>query len=119
MKKQIALFTLVTAALLAVPAISRAQDAAPESPAAAAPKKHGLMFHGKVTAVDAAAMTVTVAEGTYNVTSDTKIAKDGQPATFADITVGASVGGAYKKAGDKMNATSIHIGEHGKKKKAE
>ena len=119
MKKNIALIALAAAALLAVPAITRAQDAATNAPAAPAHKKAGI--HGKVSAVEATAMTVTVTgkagDNTYNVTSDTKIMKDGAPATFADITVGEMVYGTFKKDGDKMNAVKITIGKA--KKKAE
>lgn len=108
---------------MTVPAITRAQDAttpaAPDASAPAQKKSHGLAIRGKVSAVDATAMTVTVTskagDNTYTVTSDTKIAKDGQPATFADITVGTAIHGAYKKDGDKMTATMIGIGK-GKKK---
>lgn len=121
MKKQIALFAIVAAALIALPAITRAEDAS--APAAAAPKKHGSMFHGKVSAVDATAMTVTVTgkagDATYNVTADTKITKEGQPATLADVAAGQMVSGAFKKdAGGKMTATTLAIGG-GKKKKVE
>ena len=62
MKKQIALFAIAAAALIAAPAVVRAQDAAPAKPDTTAPaaKKHsGTVFHGKVTAVDTTAMTLT------------------------------------------------------------
>ena len=121
MKKHIAtiaLFSIVAAALVAVPTVSRAQDAAAPAAAAPAAKKHGgLPFHGKVTAVDTTASTITIKDLTINVTSDTKITKDGQPVTLADITVGAAVGGSYKKddAG-KLTATVIHVGAKKAKK---
>jgi hypothetical protein len=126
MKKYIAVYAIVAAALVAAPAIVRAEDN-PHKPSAAeshkAAKKHGLPFHGKVTAVDATAMTVTVGKMTINVTSETKISKEGKPAAFSDITVGEKISGAYQKddAG-KMTASVIHIGggkAEGKKKKAE
>ena len=122
MKKQIALFSLVTAALIAVPAINFAQDAT--TPPAASAKKHaGQTFTGKITAVDTTANTVTVAAAdgslTLNVTSTTKITKDKNSATLADFAVGDQVAGAYKKDGDKLNATVLHNGKAGKKKKAE
>ena len=120
MKKHIALYAIAAAALIAVPAL-RAQDAAStNSPAVTAPApahKHGLQLHGKVTAVDTAAMTVTIGSKTYNLTSETKILKEGKPATISDITVGETLRGSYKKVGDKLNVTTIHIGE--KKKTAE
>jgi hypothetical protein len=120
MKKNLALFALAAAALLAAPALTRAQDAAANSPATPAPapkKHHGLMFHGKIAAVDTTAMTVTIGTKTYNITSGTKISKDGKPATLADFAVGDMVGGAYKMDGDKLDATVLRSG--GKKKKAE
>lgn len=126
MKKYIALYAIVTATLIAAPAVVHAGDNSNHSNAAEShksAKKHGLPFHGKVTAVDATAMTVTVGSLTINVTSETKISKEGKPATFSDITVGEKISGAYQKddAG-KMTASVIHIGggkAEGKKKKAE
>lgn len=118
MKKNIALYAIVAAALIAAPSALRAQDTgATNSPAATAPaKKHGVPFHGKAAAVDTAAMTVTVGTKTFNIASDTKITKDGKPATLSDITVGETISGSSKKdAAGKLNATVIHIGE---KKKA-
>jgi len=119
MKKQIALIAITAAALIAVPAITRAEDASTNAPAASAPvKKHGSVFHGKVASVDATAMTVTVGTQTYTFNSDTKITKEGQPATFADITVGTMIGGSFKKdASGTMTAVKVTIG--GKKKKSE
>lgn len=113
MKKQIAkitLFGLVAAALVAVPAASRAEDST-NAPAAAPANKHGTPFHGKVTDVDTNAMTLTVKSLTINITSETKITKDNKPATLSDIAVGDTVRGAYKTddAG-KLNATVIRDG---------
>jgi hypothetical protein len=102
----------ITAALAAMPAISRADDSTNTPAATPAPKKHSLPFHGKVASVDTAAMTFTVGTMTIGITSTTKITKDGQPAVFSDITMGEMVRGAYKKDDDgKMNATLVRIGE--------
>ena len=119
---KITLFSLIAAALVAVPSVSRAGDAT-NAPAATtpAPKKHaGTPFHGKVVAVETNAMTFTVGTMTIAITSETKITKDGQPAVFADITVGEAVRGSYKKddAG-KLNATTVRIGENKKPKGAD
>jgi len=119
MKTKLAKLTLkitflacITAALAAMPAVSRADDATNTPAATPAPKKHALPFHGKVAAVDSAAMTFTVGTMTIGITSTTKITKDGQPAVFADITTGAMVRGSYKKDDEgKMNATLVRIGE--------
>jgi len=105
-------FALVAAALLAAPALTRA-DISTNSPAAQtpAPKKHGLPFHGKVASVDATAMTFSVGTLTLGITSTTKITKDGKPAVFADITAGETVRGAYKQdEAGRFNATSVKIG---------
>jgi ribosomal protein S1 len=118
MKIQIALFALVAAALVAVPATSFAQDLTTNTPATNTPavKKQGQRFHGKVAAVDATAGTITVGKTTYSVTADTKITKDSKTATLADFAVGDNVGGFAKKDGDKLTATVLH---NAKKKKAE
>ena len=123
MKKQIALYAIVATALIAVPAAVRAQDnpAKPEATEPSAPpaKKHtAVPFHGKVSAVDTTAMTVTLSNQTLNVTSETKILKEGKPATLADITVGEKLTGQYKKdPAGKLDATVIHIGGKSEKKK--
>jgi hypothetical protein len=119
MKRQILKITtlsLFAVAILAAPALSLAQDTSTNAPAASAPKhKHGAPFHGAVTALDANAMTLTVGKLTVQVTSETKITKDGKPATLADGVVGEPVSGYYKKDADgKLSATTIHFG--GKKK---
>lgn len=106
----IALFSLVAAALVAVPVTSRAEDK-PKTNAPAAKKPHA-QFRGKITAVDIAAMTLTVDTQVLYVTSETKITKSGKPATLSEITVGETATGSCKQddAG-KMNATTIHAGE--------
>jgi hypothetical protein len=114
MKKPIALYALIVAALVAAPALVRAEDSPAKKPAAAeagAPaKKHGVPFRGTVSAVDAKAMTVKLASRTFTVTSETKITKEGKPAVFADITVGERITGQYKKdSAGKLEATIIHI----------
>lgn len=121
MKKQIALFAIVAAALVAAPAVVRAEDKPAKKPEAAesgapAKKKGVLPFHGKVSAVDTAAMTVTLTSQTFKISSETKILKQGKPATLADITVGEKITGQYKKdEAGTLNATVIHIGGKGDK----
>ncbi len=121
MKKQIVKLTLslFATAIIAAPMLSRAQDTGTNPPAApgqtepAKPKKHeGNVFRGTVSAVDAKAMTLTVGKRTFEVTSETKITKDGKPAILSDIAVGDKVGGAYKKTDDgKLAATTINDGK--------
>jgi hypothetical protein len=131
MKKQIAMFALVAAALIAAPAVVSAQDEKPaKKPQAGEAGAHsknprGLPLHGKVAAVDTAAGAITIGQMTINVTSETKIMKEGKPATISDITVGENITGQYKKDDSgKLSASVIHIGGkadkgESKKKKAE
>ena len=123
---KIAVLSLLAVALVAMPAVSRAEGSSTNAPASsdqtpAKPKKHeGLVFRGTVSAIDAKAMTLTVETRTFAVTSDTKIIKDGKSATLADGVVGEQVSGAYKKTDDgKLNATSVHFGAKVEKKNAE
>jgi hypothetical protein len=118
--------SLFAAAIVAAPAVTHAQDAtnAPAASDQAAPvkhKKHDLTpFHGKLSAIDTNAMTLTVGERTFEITSDTKITKDGQPAVLADGVAGEMAGGAYKKGADgKLSATTVSFGAKaaGEKKK--
>ena len=129
MKKNISKITVLSlfaAALVAMPALSRAEDTSTNAPASsnqtpAKPNKHGnLPFHGNLKAVDTKAMTLTVGTNTLQVTSDTLITRDGKSATLADGVVGDPVSGAYKKTNDgKFNATSIHFGAKAEKKNKE
>jgi hypothetical protein len=116
---KIALLGLVTAAFVANPNLVRAADST-NTPAATAPahKKNGLPFHGKIAAVDTTAETLTVGSLTIEVTSATKISKDGKKSALADLTVGEAVTGYYKKddAG-KLTATTIHAGKKAEKMK--
>ena len=111
MKKNIALIAIAAAALLAVPAITRAQDAATNSPDATAPvhKKHGLPFHGKIAAIDATAVTVTV--GTQDLqhhlgNQNHEGWQAGHAGGFRRGRHGERL--RFKKNGDKMNATVLH-----------
>jgi len=114
---KIAVLSLLAAALVAMPAVSRAEGSGTNAPAssdqtAAKPKKHeGLVFRGTVSAINVKAMTLTVETRTFAITSDTKIIKAGKSATLADGVVGEQVSGTYKKTDDgKLTATSIHFG---------
>jgi hypothetical protein len=96
MTLKIVALTLFAAALIATPATIRAQDAVTNAPAVGdqtstqttnAPvkkhKKHDRStFSGKLTAVDTNAMTLTVSERIFEITSETMITKAGEPATL-------------------------------------
>ena len=66
-------------------------------------------FHGTLTAKTDA--SITLKERVFEVTSTTKITKDGKPATLADAQIGEAVGGQFRKDGGKLIAQSIRFGE--------
>jgi hypothetical protein len=112
---KITVLSLFTAALVAMPVLSRAEvtnaPAATNQTTQPKPKKNNLPFHGNLKAVDTGAKTLTVGTLTLQITSDTKITKDGQPATLSDGVVGTPVGGSYTKTADgKLNAVTVHFG---------
>jgi hypothetical protein len=127
MKKQITKLTLslFATAIVAAPLLAGGQEPGANPPPAprhserAKPKTHETTpFNGKVTAVDTKAMTLTIKNRTYEVTSETKITKDGQPAVLSDIAVGDKVGGAYKKTdGGKLSATTINVSKQSDRQK--
>ncbi len=122
MKIKIALFSLLAAGLLVLPAQSFAQDAASGSAAAAAPAKakHGAPFHGTVDGLDTNAMTLTVGSRTFQITSETHIMKDDKPAILADGVAGQPVTGYYKpeENGTTLDAVTVYYGTHAKAKAA-
>lgn len=108
---KLSLFGLLAVALTGMPVKIQAQNT--NAPAAEKKsRKSGVTpFHGKLKTVDATAKTISVGETTIQITSETKIAKAGKPATLADGVVGEDVGGAYKKSEDgKLNAVSVRFG---------
>lgn len=104
----IALFAAAVAGLplRAGPAASNGSDPAP--------KTRAIPFRGKIGAVDKTAKTITLDEKTkrvFEITSDTKLTKDGKPATFDAAVVGDYITGQYIKGdGDKLIAKSIKFG---------
>ena len=119
MKKTIlklAVIGLLVTAIAAAPNRAFGDDKTNKMPAtgsadAAKPKRDTAPFRGKVGSVDKAAMTFTVGERTFQVSSETKIMKGGKPATLEDAAVGDEVGGSYKKTADgKLVALSVRFG---------
>jgi hypothetical protein len=77
----------------------------------AAKKKSAHPFHGNLAAVDKTAKTIKLGESVYLITSETKITKDGKPATLDDGIVGEPVSGYVKPTEDgKMVATTVRFG---------
>jgi Cu/Ag efflux protein CusF len=73
-----------------------------------APKDAGT--HGKITAVDKEAKTITVAGKVIAVDDTTVITDSGKPAKLTDLKVGTDATVATFKLGDKLTATSIKTG---------
>src|ERR1039457_2917877 len=85
-----------------------------------AKKKSAHPFHGNLAAVDKAARTIKLGESVYQITSETKISKDGKPATLDDGVVGEPVSGYAKPTNDgKMTATTVRFGAKPEDKGAE
>ncbi|MBI5774220.1 MAG: copper-binding protein [Verrucomicrobia bacterium] len=112
--KKLLLLSVFSALVLAValPAPAQEKKAATEGKEKKAPGP--LPFNGKITAMDAAAKTITLSgkeARVVQITSSTKITKDGKPATLDDIKAGDQVGGAFRKNADgKMEATTLNAG---------
>lgn len=109
---RIAVLGLLAGAIAAAP--TQAQEKKEQSAAekkATPQAERGIPFHGKVTALDKAAKTVTVGERVFLVTSETRIRKLGKPATLDDGMVGEEVGGTYVKGDNgKLTARSLRFG---------
>jgi len=111
---RIGALALLAAALAGAPAQLVAQTT--NNPAAA--KKDGAKkstgahpFHGKLAAVDKIAKTIKVGKSVYQITSESKITKDGKPAVLEDGVVGEPVTGYVKPAADgKMVVRTVHFG---------
>lgn len=110
---KITIFSLFAAAFVAAPTFAHAQVTTNATAATATGKKAKktalLNFSGKVTAVDTNAMTLTVGKHVIGINSETKITKDGKPATLADAIVGEPASGTYRKETDgKLNALTVN-----------
>jgi hypothetical protein len=117
---------LLAAAIAGMPAQLLAQTTNTPAPAkkSATSKKESKKakaahpFNGKLAAVDKVAKTIKVGESVYQITSETKITKDGKPATLDDGVVGEPVSGYVKPTEDgKTPATTIKFGGKGDSKK--
>ncbi len=110
---------MLTAALVALPAVGargRHQCPAIVRPNRHPNPKHGVPFHGKLARRGCQGDDTDRGHTGHARHADTKITKDGQPATLADGVVGEPVGGAYMKADDgKLNATVVHFGAKARK----
>lgn len=119
-----AFLALAAAAVFLAPS-SRADDDA-NTPAATNTKSAKLKFYGPITAVDTNAMTFTVGDQTFKITTESDITKNGKTATIDDAIVGEPARGSYTKTADgKLDVTKVRFGKKsggkagGKHKKSE
>ncbi len=94
----------------------KSEPAAPKkkSKPAAEAKGHSMPFHGKLGAVDKVEKTLTIKgkekDRTIQITSHTKLSKDGKPSTLADAVVGEDISGFAKETtAGKYEALSIRL----------
>lgn len=92
-------------------------NASPATSATAAslPKERALPFHGMISTVDQSGKTFTInGKGNsrvFKITDETRIMKDGNPATMADLAEKQEVRGSYwKKADGSLEAKSVKLG---------
>lgn len=110
---KIGLLGLLAVAVAGTPIALHAQDAPSNNQPAA--KARNVPFHGKLKAVDNTAKTITIGTHTIQITSETRINKDGKPATLGDGVVGENVSGLFKRSADgKFEALSINFGAKAK-----
>ncbi|HUD45233.1 MAG TPA: hypothetical protein VMR33_00300 [Candidatus Baltobacteraceae bacterium] len=110
---KLSLVLLTAMAFAAFPTHAQSESA-PTNSAPPAPRMKARGYFGTITAVDPAAMTLTLksrgGDVTVKITSDTKITKDREPAVFADAKEGLRASGAGKKQDDgSWIATSLRI----------
>lgn len=111
-----AFLALAAAAAILAPS-SRADDStpAPATSTTSAPdttKPAKLKFYGPITAVDTNAMTFTVDDQTYTITTESDITKNGKTATIGDAVVGEPARGSYTKSADgKLDVTKVRFGK--------
>jgi hypothetical protein len=112
MNKLIAVSFVALLAALAPLGVSGAEKAdKAEKPKAERKQSDHIPFHGKIESVNAAAKSFTIGDRTFLVSSETKIVSKGKPETFAVVTAGEDVGGAYRKGdGGKLEVLSLRVG---------
>ena len=114
------ILVLLVAVVGVMPMQLRAEDASKPVEKQETKKKPAVTpFQGKVKSVDQVAKTIAVGERVFQITSETKITRNDQPATLAEAVAGEKVAGAYKKTDDgKLHVTMIRLGTDSEKDKA-
>ena len=118
---KVTLLALVAAAIATMATSVRADDSTtPATPSAPSDQAAASKFRGSVTAVDTNAMTFTVDDQKYTVTSESQLSRNGKAATLSDVVVGDPVRGSYTKGADgKLDVTKVRFGKGGKKKNSQ
>lgn len=116
---KVAFITLGVAVIAGMAASLHADDNTNAPAAAAADQIANSKFSGPVTAVDTNAMTFTVNDQTFTITSESRISRKGKAATLADVILGEPAKGSYTKDADgKLDVTKVRFGKKaGAKKK--
>ena len=83
---------------------------APDASAAAKKMAPDTALHGKITAVDKEAKTISIAGKTLTVDETTVITDSGKPAKLENLKVGADATVSTFMLGEKLNAVSIKTG---------
>lgn len=115
--KRVLLATVLAACVAGAPCTLWAAEQPAQKPAETqkAPKAKTRPFRGTVKSFDKTAMTITLEgekEDTICITSQTRIFKDGKPATTDAITAGEQVRGfARQGAEGKWEAASLYLGQ--------
>jgi hypothetical protein len=116
------LVVIMAALMMTAPARSLAEDPAttnspttPSTPATpvAPSKSKAIPFHGKLASADKVAKTILLEGPTQRVieiTSQTRIMKNGKPAILEDATAGDNVSGSYVKTPEgKLSAKTVRF----------
>jgi hypothetical protein len=106
---KLSLLTLLAMAVAGTPVALRAQ-ATNNTPQRKISPKRIYPFHGRLKAIDNSAKTISLANETIQINSETMITKSAKPATLEDGVVGDEVSGSYRKDADgKLNAVSLRF----------
>ncbi len=74
-------------------------------------KQQKVPFKGEVKKADQQAKCFAIGERTFHITSETRIQKDGKPATFQEVKVGEKVTGSYATSPEgRLEAISVFVG---------
>ncbi len=100
----------LTRSLLTLAAAIACSVLTPAASAAAKKMAPDTALHGKITAVDKEAKTITIAGKTLAVDETTVITDSGKPSKLENIKVGADATVSTFMLGEKLNAVSIKTG---------